>query len=93
MKTIPLDKAFELLCNCTAVIVDDNTVAFPNVADLNGESDNQFLYIGWSLSGVSFNLKFNEACNREVRTIGNTMYLIDDEGDEYELILLIPQQL
>lgn len=94
MKIIPLQKAFKLLKNCSAIIFDDSILLWPTLADLIDDNDNQFMYFGWTNEdGLEFNIRFLEGNNREVKIVGNSMLLIDDEGNETQIILLNPIEI
>ena len=94
MKTIPLQRAFNILENCSAVIWDDqHFLSYPSVWPLDGQDDNQFLFLLCEdEGGQEFSVTFNEGSNREVKISGNTMVLVDDEGDEIDIQILNPAQ-
>jgi hypothetical protein len=45
MKTITLAQAIEILADCSAVIVDDSTVTYPNVFEADNNEDGIFLEV------------------------------------------------
>ena len=91
MRTITLKAAFEVLENCSAVIIEDGIVSYPGLSDLEGKDENEFLYFSWTdEDGLEFNLKFREGENQMVEVWKSTMYLMDDEGDRVELTILVP---
>lgn len=88
---ITLDRAFDLLNGCAAVIIDQDFLVYPSMADLTGEDDNQFMNL--SPSGFNLSYYFEEEGNREVVIDNSTMILYDNDGDKFELKLLFPTQL
>ena len=92
MSVITLGKAWDLLNNCVAVVVNDEHLSFPSLDLLKGD-DNEFLFVGWECDKVKFNMKFLEKDNQEVRVNGFEMYLIDYEGEEVTLNLLFGRKL
>ena len=93
MKTITLEEAYKILENCSGVIVDDGAILYPSVWELNGKDENEFLYLSWEEEGLEFNVKFNEGSNREVKVSGCSMFLIEGDGEETQLTILVPQNL
>jgi hypothetical protein len=94
MKTIPLTKAQEILQNSAAIIVDNDVVIYGSGDDLNGDDENEFLYLSWSDDmGREYSVKFREGENRSVAVHNSSMFLIDNEGDEVQLTILQPQNL
>ena len=93
MKTITLEKAYDILKRCSAVI-HDNVVIYPGNADLTGDDDNEFLYLHWENDEcLNYATRFTEGPNRAIKVSGSTMFLIDHEGDETEITILEPKQL
>lgn len=92
MKTISLQKAFELLQDCSAIIID-NIVTYPSLDEICNDKDNEFLYISWEDDGLEFCTKFTEENNQTVKINDNVMFLTDYEGDEIEIKLLCPMEL
>ena len=94
---IPLQKAFEILQDASAVIINDQIVVYPCLADLDGDETNEFLSIAWDEDGLEYILKFNEGDNQEVEVIGSSMFLYDtdtmDENDYTHITILVPQNL
>ncbi|NBR06941.1 MAG: hypothetical protein EBT92_14360 [Planctomycetes bacterium] len=90
MKTIPLKRAHELIEAASAVIVNRDALMYPSFDDLTGDSDNEFLYLGWTDSdGLEFVIKACEGENQEVEvTDDGNLVLVDDEGEKFELTLL-----
>lgn len=93
MKTIDLVRAHKILEDCSGVITDEHVIIYPSLADLTGDDENEFLYLSWINEGADYYVKFNEGCNREVKVVHSSMFLIDDEGDEIQLTVLVPQDL
>ena len=95
MKTIPLEDAYNILQNNSVIILDDSDhPLFPSMAELDGSDENQFLYLGWQNDdGLSYDLKFAEGENREIKVFGSSMFLIDTEGEEIQIYILQPTNL
>jgi hypothetical protein len=93
MKKIPLKQAYNRLRECSAVIVDNDVVTYPSLADLTGEKENEFLYVSWDDdAGFTYAVKFVEENNQEVKVTddGCLMLLVDNEGSKVQLTLLKP---
>jgi len=92
MKTITLKQAFNRLKESSAVIVDNDALIYPSLADIKNEPDNQFLYLSWWTDGLQYVVKCMEENNQTVKVSddGTVMLLEDDEGDKVQLTLLKP---
>lgn len=93
---IKLSKAFDLLSACAAVIIESDSakpVIYPSIGHLEGEGENEFLYLGWEVGGLEFSANFIEENNQEVEINNSYMLLKDEEGEKVELKLLFPTQL
>jgi hypothetical protein len=86
MKKITLNQTLVLLEQCSAVIVDDNTLIYPRV---DGDSE-EFLFISWEEEGEEYIVTFNKDDNKEVSIKGAKLTLIDSEGNGCDLTLLTP---
>jgi hypothetical protein len=95
MKKITLHQAHILLQNASGILISDTPdPLLPCYAELDGNADNEFLYITWQNDdGEHYYVKFAEGENREVTISGCSMFLIDNEGDEVQITLLVPQIL
>lgn len=99
MKTIPLNKAFEILKQSSAVIVDGNALVYPSLDEITGDEKNEFLYISWTDQddAVTYSMKFCEGMNQEVKIDRAEMYLYDtdsdNEHDNVQLTILNPKNL
>jgi hypothetical protein len=61
---------------------------------LIGEPDNVFLYCRWFAdSGEEYVVEFLEKDNQRVSIRGGNMFLIDGDGDQWKLTILIPSKL
>jgi hypothetical protein len=85
---IPLQKAVNLLHDCSAIILDDDALVYPSLDDIVDDQDNQFMYCEWEVAGCTFNSKFIEGNNKEVDIRDNYMILIDIEGEPRSIKLL-----
>lgn len=92
--TIPLNKAFEILQDASAVIIDGDVLVCPSLDTLTGDDDNEFMYLGWqSEEGLCYSVKYAEELNREVKVSGSSMFLINTDGDEDQITILTPAKL
>jgi hypothetical protein len=74
---ISLEKAFEILQNASAVIIDDDIVLYPSLEDLQDDEAHEFLYLAWETEGLDYHLTFREGDNKEVEVVGSSMFLYD----------------
>jgi hypothetical protein len=98
MKKITLEEAYRILQNASAVIIDDNALIYHSLYDLEGDDENEFLYLSWDdEDGCGFSLKFAEKDNREVTVSGCCMFLYDTdsegEDDHTQITILNPTNL
>lgn len=95
MKKITLEEAFKILENASALVVDDNALVYQSLYDLNGDDDNEFLFLSYTdkRRKDKWHLKFAEKDNREVEVCGCSMFLYDAEGDYTQLTILGPISL
>lgn len=88
--TIPLAEAYDILEAASAVVID-SVVTYPSLSDLTGEADNEFLLLSWTdEEGQDFRTKFAEGPNRAVRVMGACLWLVDEDGDETAITILVP---
>lgn len=94
---IPLQKAYQILEDASAVIIDGSVLLYPALSELEDDELNEFLYFQWEEEGLEYNLKFNEGDNQEVEVIGSSMFLYDTDADGEEdhtqITILVPQKL
>jgi hypothetical protein len=88
---ITLNRAWELLNLAVAVIIDGNILVYPSFSDLNGESDNEWLYLSWEDEGNEFGAKFFENCDPEIQD--GFLILTDTDGEKNKFTLLEPMKL
>jgi len=81
MKRIQLKEAYEILQNASAVIIDDLALVYPGLADLEGNAENEFLFVTWEDRGEEYYLKFNEGGNASVRVVGDSLFLYNTDAD------------
>jgi len=93
MKKIPLRKAYDILQNCSAVVIDDNVLVYPALDEIEEDDANEFMYLSWSYEDLEYDVKFEEGSNREVEVVGSSMFLIDIEGETTQLTILEPKNL
>ncbi len=89
-KKITLQEAFELIGNASAIILNDDALMYPSLWELTGESDNEWLYLGWDdEDGYEYRVTFIEE-TQDIYFDGTTITMMDSEGDEVDIKLLIP---
>jgi len=97
MKKITLKEAYAILENASAVIIDDNALVYPSLWELDGDPENQFLYLSWENEGHDYSLKFCEGDNTEVAVVGSSLFLYDTDADDEtchtQITILVPQTL
>ena len=87
MKIIPLKDAFEFLTEATAVYDTYSAeLMFPDVYDITGEPDNEFMYLSLDESRMVETIHFREKRNEEVKVSGSSMFLYDT-CDVYSCLL------
>lgn len=97
MKTIKLKEAYDILNECAGVIIDDSVILYPQLEGLDGDAENEFLFLFWDDDGAEYNMKFCEGDNREVTVVGSSMFLYDRDcetpEDVIQLTILQPKNL
>ena len=85
MKSIPLQEAYSILEEASAVIVDDSVLVYPALAELEFSDENEFMYIAWNdEDGQEYVLKFAEGDNQEVKVSGTSIFLLDIDAEAEE---------
>lgn len=92
-KTITLQEAYNILEDCSAVIIDDNVLVYPSLDELSGDLKNEFLCLSWEEDGENFEVRFLEGQNQNVQVSGSSLFLIDSEGEDNQLTILEPKVL
>jgi hypothetical protein len=92
-RTIPLKRAFDILLESTAVVIDGNVLLYPSLDQLTGEDENEFLYVGWEYEGLEYNIRFVEENNREVLVENGTLILKDSDDDEVRIQPLVEMKI
>lgn len=98
MKKITLKEAYEILEDASGVIINDSTLIYPSLSDLEDKDENEFLYLQWEADGGRiYTLKFNEGDNQEVEIVGSSMFLYDTdangEEDHTQITILTTKEL
>jgi len=98
MKTIPLEEAYKILQDASAIIVDDNVLVYPALSELEFSDENEFMYLTWSDEDVDeYDLHFAEGDNQEVKISGSSMFLMDtdaqDDKDAIQITILTTKEL
>lgn len=87
---IPLQEALDLIESSDVVkLLDQSTYIRPEISlsDINGDVDNEVMYVGWEEDGNEFAMKVPEGENVEVERDGHKLTFIDNEGEPFELHL------
>lgn len=92
---ITLKQAHKLLEDCTAVIVEDNKLVRPSMAELNGNEENEFMCLRWSDSlGQEYAETFLEGPNNKIELHGSSLFPVGDcNGDQMQVTLLFTNNL
>ena len=94
-KKISLEEAYKIIENASAVIIDESALVYPSLWDLDGDDDNEFLYLSWEDEGSEYSLKFREGDNREVEVSGCCLFLYDTDADDEtchtQITILVPK--
>lgn len=98
MKTIPLEEAYKILEDASAIIVDDGVLVYPALSDLEFSDENEFMYLTWTDDeGQEYILKFAEGDNQDVKVAGSSMFLLDtdaeDDTDVIQITILTTKEL
>lgn len=98
MKTIPLAEAFKLLQSCSGTLIDcpmDGHVFVPvALSELNGLPDNEFCSFFWTdTEGQDYCIICHEETNAFVSVHGTSMFLKDEDGEDFQVTLLQPMLL
>lgn len=89
-KNITLQEAYDLIENAIAVRIDNDGLCYPSLWELDGNPENEWLYLSWGDSDYNeFAIKFIEE-DQEIYFDGSTIYMKDGDGDDCELTLLVP---
>jgi len=85
MKTIPLEEAYKILEDASAIIIDDNVLVYPALSDLEFSDENEFMYLTWSdEDGQEYSLHFAEGENQQVKVSGSSIFLLDTDAEAEE---------
>jgi hypothetical protein len=98
MKDIPLQDAYKILEDASAIIIDDGVLVYPALAELEFSDENEFMYLTWSdEDGQEYSLHFAEGDNQEVVIEGSSMFLMDtdaeDDTDAIQITILTTKEL
>jgi hypothetical protein len=93
-KYISLAAAHSILENCIAVLWDDRAVSLPAVSDLEDEDSNESFLMLESAEddGSIVGARFIQNENARVRVEGDSMFLMDDTGEEVKITILNPNE-
>lgn len=84
MKNIPIEDAYKILEDASAIIINDSVLVYPNLSDLDFSDENEFMYLSWDEEGLEYDLHFNEGDNQMVKIVGSSMFLYDTDADGEE---------
>jgi hypothetical protein len=90
-KTISLADLYDLLTQCSVIELEGQYLE-PQMYELTGEQENEFLCLSWTevVEGeeILIMLTFNEKDNQKAKLIGNTLILISAEDKAKEELTL-----
>lgn len=94
MKKITLVEAYDILANCSAVVIDDDILIYPELADniINDEAQ-EFMNLAWDIEGLTYEAHYEEGDNAEVEVVGCSMFLKNTDGDIDQITILEPKNL
>jgi hypothetical protein len=96
MKTITFKEAFRILLDCSAVIWADNFLCYPCLNDEETENSNEDMFLELEITdaeGQVFSANFYRGDNEEVKIEGGSMFLSDENGEEVQITVLVPQKI
>ena len=93
MKKITLKEAYQILEDASAIIIDDSTLVYPSLSELEDDELNEFMYLSWDDEGLGYYLKFLEGDNQEVKVSGSSIFLIDTDREENQITILTTKNL
>jgi hypothetical protein len=98
MKNIPLEEAYKILQDSSAIIIDDGVLVYPTLSDLEFSDENEFMYLAWTDDeGQEYTLKFAEGDNQQVKVSGSSIFLLDTDAendtDAIQITILTTKEL
>lgn len=91
-KKITLQKAHSLVNQATALLIDGGFLAHVCIDELIGNPSNQWLFLSWNdVDDEPLYTYFTEQ-KQEILFDGSTLYMVDEDGEDWRLVLLVPMQ-
>lgn len=88
MTPITLQRAYELIQQSIAVVVDMDALAYPALDVLTGAPENEWLYLSWDEgNNEPRSIRFIEE-DQTITFDGTTITMQDSEGETFTLTLL-----
>jgi hypothetical protein len=91
MREINLHKAYDLLQQSTAVVLEGRIVE-PTLMGIQDDDSNEFMYISWEEEfdneDLIVELSFYEGDNQIALIDGSILTLVNTDGDEEEFVLV-----
>jgi hypothetical protein len=85
MKSIPLQEAYQILEDASAIIIDDSVLVYPALSDLEFSDENEFMYLTWTDDeGQEYTCNFEEGDNQQVKVSGSSIFLLDTDAEAEE---------
>jgi hypothetical protein len=92
MKKIPLQEAYQILEEASAIVVEDQ-VLFPVLSPPKGENHHTFLLLEWEDSEkLWYELEFDEGENQTVAVSGSSLFLFPNDTPEEEVQITVLQE-
>lgn len=90
---ITLQQAYDLVNQATALLIDGGFLAHVCIDELIGDPSNQWLFVSWNHPRTDEPLYtyFIEE-KQEILFDGSTLYMQDEDGEDWQLVLLVPME-
>lgn len=82
LSRMDLEEAYDLLCDCNAIVVNGTYIMIPKLNELTEEDENVFMALSWSVKGLTYELYFREGNNIEIPIQNTKMFLLDDKSED-----------
>lgn len=93
MKTIDLQKAYDMIANSEAVIVDRDAVVYPRFDNIKGDPSNEILFLYWEADGLEYSITVMEDGNENVKVDGTDLIFVDSDNHEVRITPLYSKEI